>query len=96
MQILIKPIITEKATQQSEDLNVFAFEVARDANKVEIKKAIEAHYGVTVESVRTAIVPAKFQTKYTKAGLVRGRKPAYKKAMVKVAGGETIDLYANI
>jgi large subunit ribosomal protein L23 len=96
MNILVKPIITEKATAQSEDLNVYAFEVARSANKVEIKKAVEAFYGVSVESVRTAIVPAKFQTKYTKAGLVRGRKPAYKKAMVKVAGGEIIDLYGNI
>ena len=96
MDILIKPIITEKAAAQSEDQNVYAFEVARFANKVEIKKAVESFYGVNVESVRTAIVPAKFQTKYTKAGLVRGRKSAYKKALVKVAGGETIDLYGNI
>ena len=65
-------------------------------NKVEIKKAVEEFYGVNVETVRTAIVPAKFQTKYTKAGLVRGRKPAYKKALVKVVSGETIDLYGNI
>ena len=96
MSILIKPIITEKATAQSEDLNVYAFEVARSANKVEIKKAVEEFYGVNVEAVRTAIVPAKFQTKYTKAGLVRGRKPSYKKALVKVVSGETIDLYGNI
>lgn len=96
MSILIKPIITEKATAQSEDLNVYAFEVARSANKVEIKKAVEEFYGVNVETVRTAIVPAKFQTKYTKAGLVRGRKSAYKKALVKVVSGETIDLYGNI
>jgi len=96
MDILIKPIITEKATAQSEDQNVYAFEVARSANKVEIKKAVESFYGVNVESVRTAIVPAKFQTKYTKAGLVRGRKCAYTKALVKVAGGETIALYGNI
>lgn len=96
MSILIKPIITEKATAQSEDLNVYAFEVARSANKVEIKKAVEEFYGVNVETVRTAIVPAKFQTKYTKAGMVRGRKPAYKKALVKVVSGESIDLYGNI
>lgn len=96
MDILIKPIITEKATAQSEDHNVYAFEVVRSANKVEIKKAVESFYGVNVESVRTAIVPAKFQTKYTKSGLVRGRKSAYKKALVKVAGGENIDLYGNI
>ena len=96
MSILIKPIITEKATAQSEDLNVYAFEVTRSSNKVEIKKAVEEFYGVNVETVRTAIVPAKFQTKYTKAGLVRGRKPAYKKALVKVVSGELIDLYGNI
>lgn len=96
MSILIKPIITEKATSLSEDLNVYAFEVARSANKVEIKRAVEDFYGVNVETVRTAIVPAKFQTKYTKAGLVRGRKSAYKKALVKVVSGESIDLYGNI
>lgn len=96
MSILIKPIITEKATALSEDLNVYAFEVARSANKVEIKRAVEDFYGVNVETVRTAIVPAKFQTKYTKAGLVRGRKSAYKKALVKVVSGESIDLYGNI
>lgn len=96
MKILIKPIITEKATAQSEDQNVYAFEVARTANKVQIKKAVEEFYGVNVESVRTTIVPAKFQTKYTKAGLVRGRKSAYKKAMVQVVSGEAIDLYGNI
>ena len=96
MSILIKPIITEKATALSEDLNVYAFEVARSANKVEIKRAVEDFYGVNVETVRTAIVPAKFQTKYTKAGLVRGRKSAYKKALVKIVSGESIDLYGNI
>ena len=96
MSILIKPIITEKATALSEDINVYAFEVARSANKVEIKRAVEDFYGVNVETVRTAIVPAKFQTKYTKAGLVRGRKSAYKKALVKVVSGESIDLYGNI
>ena len=96
MSILIKPIITEKATSLSEDLNVYAFEVARSANKVEIKRAVEDFYGVNVETVRTAIVPAKFQTKYTKAGLVRGRKSAYKKALVNVVSGESIDLYGNI
>ena len=63
MNILIKPIITEKATAQSEDENVYAFEVVRTANKVEIKKAVEEFYGLSVERVRTAIVPAKFQTK---------------------------------
>ena len=96
MSLLIKPIITEKATNDSELNNCYTFQFSKSANKVEIKKAVEEFYGVNVETVRTAIVPAKFQTKYTKAGLVRGRKPAYKKALVKVVSGESIDLYGNI
>ena len=84
------------------NLNMFTFNPDESVTvepvlyRPEIKKAIEAFYGVSVETVRTAIVPAKFQTKQTKAGLVRGRKSAYKKAMVQVASGETIDLYGNI
>ena len=73
MNILIKPIITEKATAQSEDQNVYAFEVARSANKVEIKKAVEEFYGVSVDSVRTAIVPAKFQPSCTSSGILQVR-----------------------
>ena len=96
MGILIRPIITEKATADSEDRNRFAFEVARRANKIEIKKAIEDFYGVNVERVRTSIMPAKKSVKYTKAGMVEGKKNAYKKAIVDVRSGETIDLYSNI
>ena len=77
MSILIKPIITEKATAQSEDLNVYAFEVARSANKVEIKKAVEEFYGVNVETVRTAIVPAKFQTKLRPFDIVCLNRPSW-------------------
>jgi large subunit ribosomal protein L23 len=96
MDILIRPIITEKATTQSEDANCYAFEVARRANKVEIKKAIEDFYGVTIDSVRTMIVPAKRSVRYTKGGMIEGRKGAYKKAIVQVGNGEVIDLYGNI
>jgi large subunit ribosomal protein L23 len=96
MDILIRPIITEKATAQSEDANCYAFEVARRANKVEIKKAIEEFYGVNIERVRTMIVPAKRSVRYTKSGLIEGRKGAYKKAIVEVRSGEVIDLYGNI
>ncbi len=94
--VLIKPILTEKANGQQEKLRSYAFKVAKMANKLEIKKAVENFYGVTVVDVNTSVVPAKNKTRYTKAGFISGRKPGYKKALVKVAEGETIDLYANI
>ncbi len=94
--ILIKPILTEKANSQQEKLRCYAFRVARQANKLEIKKAVESFYGVNVVEVNTTVVPAKNKTRYTKAGFISGRKPGYKKALVKVAEGESIDLYANI
>ncbi len=95
-EVLIKPILTEKANSQQETLRRYAFRVARKANKLEIKKAIETFYGVNVVDVNTAVVPGKNKTRYTKKGFVQGQKPAYKKALVTVAEGETIDLYANI
>jgi large subunit ribosomal protein L23 len=94
--VLIKPILTEKANAQQEKLRRYAFKVDRKANKLEIKKAVEAFYGVTIIDVNTIIVPAKHKTRSTKAGIVEGRKPAYKKALVTLAEGETIDLYSNI
>ena len=96
MEILIKPIITEKATADSEDRNRFSFVVAKGANKIEIKKAVESFYGVNVEKVRTVIMPAKRSVKYTKAGTIVGKKDSYKKAIIDVRSGETIDLYSNI
>jgi large subunit ribosomal protein L23 len=95
-EILIKPILTEKANGQQESLRKYAFKVARKANKLEIKKAVEDFYGVNVIDVNTSVVPGKNKTRYTKAGFLKGQKPAYKKALVTVAEGETIDLYANI
>ena len=95
-EVLIKPILTEKANAQQDSLRRFSFKVARKANKLEIKKAIEEFYGVTVVDVNTAVVPGKNKTRHTKKGFVQGQKPAYKKAMITVAEGETIDLYANI
>ena len=94
--ILIKPILTEKANGQQEKLRRYAFKVAKKANKLEIKKAIETFYGVTVVNVNTAVVPAKSKSRFTKAGVISGRKPGYKKAFVTVAEGETIDLYSSI
>ncbi|WP_298411729.1 50S ribosomal protein L23 [Hydrotalea sp.] len=95
-EILIKPILTEKANQQQEKLRKYAFKVNRKANKLEIKTAVENFYGVSVVEVNTAVAPGKNKTRYTKAGFIKGQKPAYKKAFVTVAEGETIDLYANI
>ena len=95
-EVLIKPILTEKANGQQEKLRRYAFKVARKANKLEIKKAVESVYGVTVMDVNTAVVPAKTKSRSTKSGFIVGRKPAYKKAMVTVAEGETIDLYSTI
>jgi large subunit ribosomal protein L23 len=95
-EVLIKPIITEKANTQAEKLRRYAFKVNRRANKLEIKKAVENFYGVGVVDVNTVVSPGKNKTRYTKAGFIKGVKPAYKKAYVTVAEGDTIDLYANI
>jgi large subunit ribosomal protein L23 len=96
MSILIKPIITEKATAQSELLNAYAFQVRPKANKVEIKKAVEAAYGVSVEKVRTINVRPDRKTKFIKTGVQHGKTNAVKKAIVQLAEGETIDLYTNM
>lgn len=94
--VLVKPILSEKANAQQEKMRRYAFRVARKANKLEIKKAVENFYGVTVVDVNTAVAPAKSKTRYTKAGFISGQKPAYKKAFVTVAEGESIDMYSNI
>ena len=96
MSILIKPIITEKATNDSEVYNRYGFVVDKKANKVEIKKAVEAAYGVSVEKVRTINVRPDRRTRYTKTGIQHGKTNAVKKAIVQLAEGETIDLYANM
>ena len=96
MSILIRPIITEKATADSEINNCFSFEVNTKANKIEIKEAVEAAYGVSVEKVRTMNVRPDRRTRYTKTGIQRGKTNAKKKAIVQLAEGETIDLYANL
>ena len=95
-EVLIKPILTEKANSQQESLRRYAFRVSRRANKLEIKKAVEEFYGVSVVNVNTVVVPGKNKTRYTKKGFTKGQKQAYKKAMVTVAEGENIDLYSNI
>ncbi|TCZ74509.1 50S ribosomal protein L23 [Flaviaesturariibacter aridisoli] len=92
-EVLIKPILTEKANAQQESLRRYAFKVAKKANKLEIKKAVEEFYGVNVIDVNTQVQPGKNKTRFTKKGFISGVKPAFKKALVTVAEGETIDLY---
>ena len=94
--VLIKPILSEKINKQTEKANRYAFVVNRKSNKLEIKKAVEEFYGVSVINVNTIVIPAKAKTRSTKAGYIKGRKPAFKKALVTVAENETIDLYSNI
>jgi large subunit ribosomal protein L23 len=94
--VLIKPVLTEKANAQQEKFRRYAFKVSRKANKLEIKKAVEAFYGITVIDVNTTVVPAKTKSRSTKAGVLQGLKPGYKKALVTLAEGESIDLNSNI
>ena len=96
MDILHKPIVTEKLTAQGEKLNRYGFEVDKRANKLQIKKAVETMYGVTVDSVNTLIVGGKSKNRYTKAGFIQGRSSTYKKAIVTVAKDDKIDFYSNI
>lgn len=96
MSILVKPIITEKATRDSELNNCFYFVVNKAANKIQIKEAVEEMYGVSVDKVRTIVVRPNRSSRYTKAGVVTGKTAGYKKAIVQVSEGDTIDLYSNI
>ena len=96
MGILIKPIVTEKMTIQGEKLNRYGFIVDREANKLEIKAAVEQMYNVTVAEVNTMNYHGKRKSRYTKAGMLQGRTNHFKKAIVTVAGDDKIDFYANI
>lgn len=96
MNIDIRPIVTEKATAFSEKQNCYTFAVSPDANKFQIKDIVEKLYNVRVVKVNTVNYAGKRMARYTKAGYIRGQKPAYKKAYVTVAEGQTIDYYSNI
>ncbi|NBU04749.1 MAG: 50S ribosomal protein L23 [Sphingobacteriia bacterium] len=96
MDILIKPIITEKMTSQAEKLNRYGFVVDKRANKLEIKVAIEAMYGVKVDSVNTQQYVGKVKTRNTTRGVAVGRVNRNKKAIVTLKTGEVIDFYASI
>lgn len=96
MSIIIKPIVTEKLTKLGETLNRYGFKVLKDANKIEIKKAIEEMYNVTVTDVNTSIVAPKKKSRFTKSGMINGKTSAYKRAIVTLKEGEQIDFYSNI
>jgi large subunit ribosomal protein L23 len=97
MAFIIKPLVTEKMTKLTEKRpNVYGFIVRPEANKIEIQKEVEATYNVTVEDVNTVRYEGKRSQRYTKAGLVRGHKSAFKKAIVTLKAGEEIDIYSNI
>ncbi len=96
MDILIKPIVSEKMTDIQEKLNQYGFIVDKRANKIQIKKAIEDLYSVTVESVNTNIYGGKRRQRHTKAGIVKGKTNSYKKAIVSLVDGDIIDFYSNI
>ena len=96
MNVLIKPIVTEKMTAQSEKLNRYGFVVTRDAKKQQIKKAVEALYPVKVTSVNTMIYGGKRKSRFTKGGVIKGKTNAFKKAIVTLKEGDTIDFYSNI
>lgn len=95
MSILMRPLVTEKVSAMNEK-GKYGFIVDINANKVEIKNAVEKMYGVNVEKVNTLSVMGKQKVRYTKAGVLAGRKPNYKKAIVTLAQGEVIDFYSNV
>ncbi|MFZ5429449.1 MAG: 50S ribosomal protein L23 [Bacteroidota bacterium] len=96
MNILVKPIVTEKMTAQTERYNRYGFVVDRRASKDQIKKAVESLYNVSVDTVNTMIYGGKKKSRYTKSGVITGRTNSYKKAIVTLAEGDTIDFYSNI
>ncbi len=96
MGIIVKPIVTEKMNNISEKLNRFGFIVRPEFNKIEIKNAVEKMYNVTVVSVNTARYSGKSKNRWTRAGLIKGSTNAYKKAVVTLKEGDTIDFYSNI
>ena len=95
-EVIVKPILSEKISALTEKENKVAFVVDKAANKYEIKAAVEKMYGVTVKAVNTMIYQGRVKSRYTKAGFISGRTNAYKKAMVTLAQGDTIDFYSNI
>ncbi len=95
-QILIKPIISEKSENLSDTHGKYTFVVHKEANKVEIRKAVENMFSVSVSSVNTAVMPSKSKVRNSKSGIIKGRVSSFKKAVVTLAEGETLDFYGEI
>jgi large subunit ribosomal protein L23 len=96
MKVIFEPIITEKATNDSELRNRYTFVVNREANKIQIKDAVENKYNVTVEKVRTQIYGSERKMKFTKRGVQRTKTNIKKKAIVDIQDGDSIDFYNNL
>lgn len=96
MNIIIRPVVTEKMTLISEKLNRYGFIVEKQANRLQVKKAVEDLYGVTVESVNTMRYGGKRKVRFTRAGVQAGKTNSYKKAIVTLKDGEKIDFFSNI
>ncbi len=96
MGIIMKPVITEKMTAKSDALNQYGFIVDKNANKIQIKLEVEELYGVQVLAVNTMNYSGKSKSRFTKSGVITGKTRAFKKAVVTLAEGETIDFFSNI
>ena len=96
MEILKRPVLTEKMTKMAEKFNRVGFIVDKKANKIQIKQAVEKMYGVSVEDVNTMIYQGKFKSRNTTKGVAIGRTNKFKKAIVTLAEGSTIDFYGNV
>jgi large subunit ribosomal protein L23 len=96
MGVILKPVITEKMTAKGEDLNQYGFIVHKRANKLQVKAEVEELYGVEVLSVNTMNYSGKRKSRFTKAGVISGKTNAFKKAIVTLREGETIDFFSNI
>tara|TARA_B100000902_G_C27143049_1_gene829715 strand:- start:310 stop:600 length:291 start_codon:yes stop_codon:yes gene_type:complete len=96
MNLIIKPVVTEKISQQTDLFNRYAFVVSKSANKIDIKKSIESLYDVKVKSVRTMTYYGKRKSRSTKGGVISGQKNAFKKAIVELVEGNSIDVYSNV
>lgn len=96
MGVIFKPVITEKMTAKGEDLNQYGFIVDKRANKLQVKAEVEELYGVEVLSVNTMNYSGKRKSRFTKAGVISGKTNAFKKAIVTLREGETIDFFSNI
>jgi large subunit ribosomal protein L23 len=96
MNIILRPVVTEKMEKLSEKLNQYGFIVEKTANRLQVKKAVEETYGVNVVSVNTLRYGGKSKSRYTRAGLIAGKTNSFKKAIVTLKEGEQIDFFSNI